>query len=84
MKCADVKRAVDAELDGLRRRLQAKLPGLLFVGVVVADEDCDASPGAMHIETQVTTRPDFPEGARADIMESAAAQVRGGAAARES
>jgi len=78
MKCADLSLLCAAELEAVRRRLHERVPSLLFVGLVVVDDDCEARPGMAHVETQITNRPDFPIECRADIMQEATDRVRSG------
>jgi len=77
MSCASVSRVVEEELELLRRRLLARLPDLAFIAIVAGSDDCD-DKRALHVETQVAVKPGFPLSMRADVMESAARQVRAG------
>ncbi len=78
MKCAKLTEIVGRHLEELRCALQLEAPGLVFVGLVVADAECDTRPGQMHVETAVTHRPDHDRGLGLVVMELALEQMKKG------
>lgn len=78
MSCASVSRVIEEEIQVLLRRVQERLPDLVFLAIVAGVDDCDDKPGTLHVETQLTTRPSFSTEMSAEVMEAAAARVRSG------